>query len=108
MVGRNQDMFINERVRNVVTTFITTDMTIKEVAEALKLSFSTVQRDLNDLERIENIFGSTKRELILKAIKKKLDINKKRGRALGGTNSTFNNVSTRDENGKFNGNHKIR
>ena len=95
-----------EKVRKVVTTFLKGNYTINEVAKMTDISSSSVQRYLNDEEFISMCFGSNA-PIILTDIKDRLEQNKQEGLSRGGVNSTFNNVSFRDEMGHYNGSRKI-
>lgn len=102
MVSKVQDNLINERIKKVVITFLEKpNITIKELSDELKIPTSTIQRDLNNFERISNIFGIENTPRILESIKIRLMANKKEGVSKGGMISTINNITLRDNEGKF-------
>ena len=83
MVSKVQDNLINERIKKVVITFLEKpNITIKELSDELKIPTSTIQRDLNNFERISNIFGIENTPRILESIKIRLMANKKEGEIL--------------------------
>ena len=83
MVSKVQDNLINERIKKVVITFLENpNITIKELSDELKIPTSTIQRDLNNFERISNIFGIENTPRILESIKIRLMANKKEGEIL--------------------------
>lgn len=94
-----------ERIRLVVDSFLSNNVSITELATFINISKSTIQRDLNNIEYIREIYGGEAKD-ILKRISDKLKKNKENGLSRGGINSTTNNEPIRDENGKFTGNKK--
>lgn len=94
-----------ERIRLVVDSFLSNNVSITELSTFINISKSTIQRDLNDIEYIREIYGGEAKD-ILKRISDKLKKNKENGLSRGGINSTTNNEPIRDENGKFTGNKK--
>lgn len=94
-----------ERIRLVVDSFLSNNVSITELATFINISKSTIQRDLNDIEYIREIYGGEAKD-ILKRISDKLKKNKENGLSRGGINSTTNNEPIRDANGKFTGNKK--
>ena len=106
MLSRAQILEKEERIRRVVDTFLSYDqISINELSSILKISSSTIQRDLNDVEYISSIYGANAKDKLAQ-ISKRLKQNKIVGVSIGGINSTKNNVPIRDENGKFTGNKK--
>lgn len=95
-----------ERVKKVIDTFLSyEEISINELSRVTRISSSTIQRDLNDLEYIRMIYGGKSKEVFEK-ISERLKKNRKNGLSKGGTISTTNNEPIRDENGKFTGNKK--
>ena len=95
-----------KRVKIVVEAFLSyDDITISQLSKIINVSSSTIQRDLNDVNYIQMVYGKTAKDILIK-ISEKLKINKKNGVVKGGVNSTTNNEPVRDENGKFTGNKK--
>lgn len=105
MLNEEQKKLKEKRITLVVQTFLEGDFTsIKELAKALNMSPSTIQRDLNAKETIEKIFG----EEIYNFVTERLALNKEAGVKRGGQNSVKRNVVIKDENGHFQGSHKIK
>ncbi len=105
MISEQQHTRKLERVKLVVESFLSNNVSIIELSDIINITKSTIQRDLNDIEYIEEIYGHNAKE-ILKQISNKLKLNKENGLSRGGINSTTNNEPIRDENGKFTGNKK--
>jgi len=104
MLSEEQIEKRKERIRIVIDTFLHYEnISINELSQIINVSSSTIQRDLNDVEYISQIYGVKAAE-ILRIIKRKLSINKNNGLSRGGIASTTNNEPIRDENGKFTGN----
>ena len=95
-----------KRVKFVVDSFLSyNDISISQLSKIINVSSSTIQRDLNDIEYIHDIYEEKAKEILIK-ISDKLKNSKKKGLSRGGINSTTNNKPIRDENGKFTGNKK--
>jgi len=95
-----------KRVKLVVESFLSyDDITISQLSKIINISSSTIQRDLNDVEYIHDIYKEHTKDILTK-ISEKLKNSKKNGLSRGGINSTTNNEPIRDENGKFTGNRK--
>lgn len=94
-----------ERIKLVIDSFLSNNVSITELSNIIDVPKSTIQRDLNNIEYIQEIYGYESRE-ILKQISDKLKLNKENGLSRGEINSTTNNEPIRDENGKFTGNKK--
>ena len=106
MISHAQHVEKLERVKKVIDTFLSyEDISINELSKITKISSSTIQRDLNDLDYIRMVYGGRSKEVFEK-ISERLKKNRKNGLSRGGTISTTNNIPTRDENGKFTGNKK--
>lgn len=106
MFNESQVIEKKKRIKLVVDTFLSyEDITINELSKILNISSSTIQRDLNDVEYIHDIYEEKTKD-ILTEIREKLKNSKKKGLSRGGINSTTNNEPIRDENGKFTGNRK--
>ena len=106
MLSEAQILEKEERVKRVVNKFLENEqITINELSKQLNIPFSTIQRDLNNVEYISSIYGESAKEILLK-INNKLKSNKSNGLIRGGINSANNNEPIRDENGKFIGNKK--
>ena len=95
-----------KRVKLVVDTFLSyDDITISQLSKIINVSSSTIQRDLNDVQYIHNIYEENAKDILIK-ISGKLKNSKEKGLSRGGINSTTNNEPIRDDNGKFTGNRK--
>ena len=106
MFNESQVAEKKKRIKLVVDTFLSyEDITINELSKILNISSSTIQRDLNDVEYIHDIYEEKTKD-ILTEIREKLKNSKKKGLSRGGINSTTSNEPIRDENGKFTGNRK--
>jgi len=106
MISNSQHVEKIQRISKVVDTFLFyEDISINELSKITNISSSTIQRDLNNLEYIEIVYGSRSKEVFEK-INEKLKKNKKNGLSRGGITSTINNEPIRDANGKFTGNKK--
>lgn len=105
MLSEKQIKEINNRIRITIDFFITHDVTLKELSCILNIPFSTIQRDLNDINRIKEIYAGESEE-VLALIREKLIKNKNQGLSNGGKTSSLTNEVLRDDNGKFTGNIK--
>lgn len=106
MLSEKQRLEKLERIKLEVDTFLSYDnICINELSTLIHKPSSTIQRDLNDVGFITEIYGDKAKE-ILKSISQKLKQNKANGLRTGGINSTTNNEPIRDDNGKFVGNRK--
>ena len=106
MISHAQHVEKLERVKKVIDTFLSfEEISITELSKLTKISSSTIQRDLNDLDYIEKVYGNSSKEVFEK-ISERLKKNKENGLSRGGVTSTTNNIPIRDENGKFTGNKK--
>lgn len=106
MLSEAQIQQKKERIKFVVDSFLSYDnISINQLSRIIKVPSSTIQRDLNDLEYIEMIYGGEAKDKF-KKISEILKQNKAHGLSKGGINSTTNNEPIRDENGKFTGNKK--
>ena len=95
-----------KRVKFVVDSFLSyDDISISQLSKIINISSSTIQRDLNDVEYIHDVYEERAKDILIK-ISGKLKNSKKKGLIRGGINSTTNNEPIRDENGKFTGNRK--
>lgn len=104
MLSEEQIEKKKERIKKVVDTFLQYEnISINELSQIINVSSSTIQRDLNDVEYISEVYGTQTAE-ILRIVRRKLSINKNNGLSRGGIASTTNNEPIRDENGKFTGN----
>lgn len=101
MLSKAQEDEINNRVKLVVTTFLSNEgINIKEMSQMLGIPSSTIQRDLNNINRITNIFlGDSKR--ILDIIRERLKDLKIKGNQKGGINYSEENIALKDQYGKF-------
>ena len=103
MLSKEQDILINRRIQKEITTFLSMqDVTLKNLGGKLDIPFSTVQRDLNNVTRIMNIYGKDSPR-ILEMIRNKIELSKKEGLSKGGITSIANNIKLRDETGRFTG-----
>ena len=91
-----------EKVMKTVREFISQDVTIEELSKQICISSSSIQRYLNDNKFIQECFGPDSPRII-NLIHEKLNSNVVVGRSRGGTNSTINNVSIRDNSGHYSG-----
>ena len=106
MLSEDQIEEKRKRVKFVVDSFLSyNDISISQLSKIINVSSSTIQRDLNDVEYIRNIYGARAKNILIK-ISEKLKNSKKKGLSIGGIHSTTNNEPIRDENGKFTGNRK--
>lgn len=106
MISHAQHVEKLERVKKVIDIFLSyEDISINELSKITKISYSTIQRDLNDLDYIRMVYGYKSKEVFEK-ISERLKKNRKNGLSRGGIISTTNNEPIRDENGKFTGNKK--
>ena len=106
MLSNEQQLQKERRIKLVVDTFLENEnVSIDELSQKLKISSSTIQRDLNNIEEITSIYGAIAKEKLI-VIRDRLKRNKQKGTSLGGTISTTLNVPIRDKNGKFTGNKK--
>ena len=106
MLSEAQRIEKENRIKKVVDTFLSyKQISINELSRILKISSSTIQRDLNDVDFITTVYGSMAKSK-LEEINKRLKQNKDIGHSTGGINSTKNNMPIRDDNGKFTGNKK--
>lgn len=106
MQSEKQRIEKEQRIKFVVDSFLEyKDISINELSRKLKISSSTIQRDLNDVDYISVIYGASAKEKLL-VIRDRLKKNKEKGPSVGGINSTTVNEPLRDENGKFIGNKK--
>lgn len=88
-----------ERVKKVVDTFLAYDnMSINKLSKMLKISSSTVQRDLNDVEYIMMIYRDKAKEKLQKIS----EILKQNNTRIKNDTNEF----TGDENGKITSNKK--
>lgn len=102
MKSKEQEQLIKERVKLVVEAlFISNVNSINELANKLRIPSSTIQRDLNNKELINEIFGT--KSNMNELISQKLQEFKLQGFSRGGINSTNNNEYLRDEYGHFSG-----
>lgn len=102
MLSEEQKRQINLNILKVTSEFLATGHSIEEVAKATDLSSSSVQRYLNDKDRIIELLGEEVYEEI-QALLKELKENAIRK---GGINSTSKNTPIRDSSGKFVGNQR--
>ena len=106
MLSEDQIEEKRKRVKFVVDSFLSyNDISISQLSKIINVSSSTIQRDLNDVEYIHDIYKENTKDILTK-ISEKLKNSKKKGLSRGGINSTANNEPIRDENGKFTGNKK--
>lgn len=105
MLGESQHEKKVQRIKLVIDSFLLNNVSINELSSIINIPKSTIQRDLNDVEYIKEIYGIEALEK-MKQISNKLKTNKENGLSKGGINSTINNEPIRDENGKFTGNKK--
>ena len=96
-----------DRISMLVDIYISdnTIVSISDLSKKTGISTSTIQRDLNEVEYIQEIYGSEASEK-LKIIKKKLEQSKRAGLSKGGQISVKKNEPLRNEDGKFVGNRR--
>jgi DNA-binding phage protein len=102
MLSEEQQIRKSANVLKAARYFLKYGGSMVEVAKALNMSSSSVQRYLNDEQTIKEYLG----EECFNEIQGKLLKNKKEGLVRGGKNSTQNNEFTKDELGKFTGSRK--
>ena len=102
MLSDEQQMEKKKSVEKVVTQFLKSKKTIKEISAETGIPTSSVQRYLNDESYIREIFGS-RANLIIEEIHRKLDQNKLEGHVLGGQTYAQNYEATRGYSGLFTG-----
>lgn len=106
MLSKAQQIEKKNRIKFAVDSFLEYEnISINQLSRIINIPSSTIQRDLNDVESIIEIYDS-KAKKVLEQISDKLKKNKVDGLSRGGITSTTNNVPIRDENGKFTGNKK--
>ena len=106
MLSEEQYLHKQERIRFVVDSFLEQEnLSINELSKNIGISSSTIQRNLNNIDLINIIYGERAKEILIK-ISRRLKNNKINGLSRGGINSTINNEPIRDANGKFIGNKK--
>jgi len=107
MLSENQRQEKLDRIRMIVDIYISDDaiVSISDLSEKTRIATSTIQRDLNDVKYICEIYGS-RADKVLQVIKKKLEQSKHAGLSRGGQVSVGNNESLRNEDGKFVGNRR--
>jgi len=106
VLSEKQEILIRKTIEILVDMFLNNNYTIKEMSQITKIPSSTIQRYLNDTERIKQIYPNSYFEIINK-IKSKLEYNKLLGKIRGGTNYAANNESLKDEKGHFTGSKKL-
>ena len=102
MLSDEQRKEIDYKVMKVVTAFIAHPYSMEKVSEITGISSSSVQRYLNDKNRIVGLFDEETYNYIQETLKEKTKL----ARRIGGLVSTTVNEPTRNENGKFTGNTK--
>lgn len=90
------------KVEYVVNEFLKNKKTIKEISQITGISKSSVQRYLNDVKFIKEIYGINA-EFIIEEIRRRLVKNYEEGVKLGGNNFAANNESIKDDLGHFQG-----
>ena len=108
MISKEQEERFNKETILLVSNLILNKLTIKELSELTGISSSTVQRRLNDENRIKNAYSGLKKttteiEEIINEIKRILEINKENGLSNGGKTSQERYEMLRDEEGHYNG-----
>lgn len=106
MVSSEQQSTICERVQLVVETFLSNPgITINELSELIGIPKSTIQRDLNDADRIAEVCGNPIDTL--RKRKRRLTTNSIEGKSKGGTKYSINNTPIKLDNGKFCGSTRL-
>lgn len=124
MLSKKQEKEIQENVFKAALFELRTGRTIKQVAEILNMESSSVQRYLNDEERIIHIFNNTNSDelrdlvdlkpgdnfgkVVFDKIQENLKRNKQEGLSRGGITSTKNHKVIKNELGHFQGVKKSR
>lgn len=108
MISREQEERFNSETYILVNNLILNKCTIKQLSELTGVSKSTIQRRLNDENRIRSVFsslGKTSDEVyeIISEIKRILELNKENGLSSGGKTSQQRYEMLRDEDGHYNG-----
>lgn len=102
MLSEEQKRQINLKILKVTSVFLETGASIEEVSERTGITKSSVQRYLNDSDRIIELLG----EEVNIEIQKMLKINKHFAVQSGGLKYAKNNISLKDEKGCFIGSMK--
>ena len=96
MLSNEQYLKIEDKIKIVVKALLSGKKTINEIEKETDISSSSIQRYLNNEEKLKEIYGSDA-EFIIEEIKRKLEENKKEGLRKGGINYAKNNNPTNDE-----------
>ena len=100
MLSQKQEKEKLRKILLTVKSFLESDyQSIEGLAKEIGISSSSIQRYLNEKEIIINYFG----EAVYNLVQEKLSINKEAGNFKGGFNFALNNISTKDNSGKFTG-----
>lgn len=83
----NTNYLMEYRISEAVRLLLAECLTIREIAKKLKVSKSTIHKDLK--ERVKTYYSSK----MIKRISDQLDMNKRKGVILGGINSHKNKYS---------------
>lgn len=102
MLSEEQNRKIEMNILKVTSVFLETGGFIDEVAQKTNIPKSSVQRYLNDSKRIIKLLG----EEVNNEIKSILRMNKQQGNQNGGLQFRNNNITLKDELGKFVGSRK--
>lgn len=108
MISNEQEEKFNNETYVLVNNFILNKTTIKQLSELTGISKSTIQRRLNDENRIRNVYsvlGKTSAEIdeIISEIKRIMELNKEIGLSNGGKTSQQRYEMLRDEEGHYKG-----
>jgi predicted DNA-binding transcriptional regulator YafY len=72
MISDAQHLQKLERVKKVIDTFLSyEDISINQLSEIIHVSSSTIQRDLNDIEYIHDIYEDRAKDILIKSINHK-------------------------------------
>lgn len=100
MLSKEQHEAKIRKILLTVQSFLEGDFqNLSELSQHIGLSTSSIQRYLKEKKVITEYFGPEIYELV----QEKLALNKENGHIKGGFNYHFNNISTKDNNGKFTG-----
>jgi AraC-like DNA-binding protein len=92
------------RLSSIVRYYIKFGGSIEEISARLGYSSSTIQRDLNDEERIIRLFSTDINNIIKENLKEASEA----ARITGGTNFSNNNTTLKDDSGRFIGSVRVR